>query len=109
MTSFISELRIEPSLLGEITMEMNMRNFIASAFVAASAALATAAIAANLSATGVITNVDAKGDAIALDDGKIYVLSEGVEAETLKAGEKVTVVFHVKSGKMIATSVKMVK
>jgi Cu/Ag efflux protein CusF len=88
---------------------MNMRNFVACALVAASATVAAVAFAADLSATGVIKNVNAKGDAITLDDGKIYTLSEGVEAETLKAGEKVSVVFHVKSGKMIATSVKIVK
>ena len=39
-------------------------------------------------ATGTIASVDKKGDSITLSDGKTFTLPEGIEAETLKVGEK---------------------
>ena len=86
-----------------------MRNFQALAFVAGTALFATAAMAAGMSATGVIKSVNMKLDAITLTDGSVYTLAEGFEAETFKAGEKVTVVYSMKHGKMIAASVKILK
>lgn len=76
---------------------------------AAASLLATAAFAADMSATGVVKSVDTKGDAITLVDGSVYILSEGFEAENFKAGEKVAIVFAMKNGKMIASSVKVMK
>jgi Cu/Ag efflux protein CusF len=87
--------------------EKNMRKVISIGLVAGLPLLATAAFAATMSATGVIKVVDTKGDSITLTDGKRYILSEGVEAESLKAGEKVSIIFHTKGGKMIATAVKV--
>ncbi len=78
-------------------------------FVAASSLLATAAFAANISATGVVKSVNTKGDSIKLVDGSVYILKEGFEAENFKAGEKVAIIFAMKNGKMIASSVKVVK
>ena len=46
------------------------------------------------SATGVVKNVDMKKDSITLSDGKVYILTEGFEAETFKAGEKVVMFYN---------------
>ena len=86
-----------------------MRKSYVPALVVCATLLATAAFAAGISATGVIKSVDKKGDAIILTDGKVYTLSEGFEAEKFKAGEKVAVIYDMKNGKMVATSVKIVK
>ncbi len=56
-------------------------------------------------ASGVIKQVDPKSDAITLQDGKTFTLGEGTEAESLKVGQKVTVTYELKSGKMVATKV----
>ena len=53
--------------------------------------------------------VDSKGDAITLDDGEVFVLAEGTEAESLKVGDRVTVTFKLKAGKMLATKVRTAK
>ena len=86
-----------------------MRNLFAPALAASAILLATTAFAASMSATGVIKSVNMKLDAITLADGSVYTLSEGFEAETFKAGEKVAVVYNMKHGKMMATSVKILK
>ena len=86
-----------------------MRKFFASVFAVSVALLATAAVAAALSATGVIKDVNMKKDSITLMDGSVYILAEGFEAETFKAGENVTIVYSLKNGKMIASSVKATK
>ena len=56
-----------------------------------------------------VKNVDMKKDSITLSDGKVYILTEGFEAETFKAGEKVAILFHGKGGRLFATSVKQLK
>lgn len=86
-----------------------MHKSLATAAVLGTVLLSSAALAATMSATGVIRKVDSKGDSITLKDGKVYMLSEKVEAETLKAGEKVTVTYEMKNHKMIAGSVKVMK
>ena len=59
--------------------------------------------------TGVIKQIDTKGDAIMLADGKTFSLSESVEAESLKVGQTVQVTYDVKGGKMVATKIDVVK
>ena len=71
--------------------------------------LATAPVALAATDIGVVKSVDSKGDAITLDDGKVFVLAEGTEAESVKVGSKVKVTFSVKSGKMVATKVEPAK
>ena len=78
-------------------------------FFAASCALASMAFAANTSANGVVKSVDTAKDSITLVDGNVYTLGEGFEAETFKPGQKVVIVFDTKNGKMMASSVKVVK
>lgn len=79
-----------------------MPTSFAAAAVFGTALLSSVALAATMSATGVIKAVDSKGDAITLKDGKVFMLSEKAEAETLKAGEKVPVTYEMKNHKMIA-------
>jgi Cu/Ag efflux protein CusF len=76
---------------------------------AATLLVATAAFSAGMSASGVVKSVDTRNDSITLVDGSAYTLGEGFEAETFKPGQKVTIVFQKKKGKMVASSVKVVK
>ncbi|BCP54865.1 hypothetical protein K32_34820 [Kaistia sp. 32K] len=76
------------------------------------AVLVTAGLAGPAAAAetqGTIKSVNPKTDSITLSDGKTFVLSEGVEAETLKAGEKVKVTYATTAGKMTASKVQIVK
>ena len=79
-----------------------------SAITAAAILLAglssTAAFAKTV--TGTIASVDKKGDAITLTDGKTFTLPEGIEAETLKPGEKVVVTYTTKGSKISVTSIR---
>ena len=77
--------------------------------IVASILLSTAALAAGTTAVGTVKSVDTNGDSITLNDGGVYILSEGFEAESFKPGQKVAISFKMKGGKMIATSVKMAK
>ena len=86
-----------------------MKKILIPAFVATIGLIATAAFAASMTANGVVKSVDTKGDSITLVDGSVYTLAEGFEAEKFVAGEKVTIIFKSKNGKMIATSVNVVK
>jgi Cu/Ag efflux protein CusF len=88
---------------------MIVKIFNLPTILATSCMLATVSLAAGTSANGVVKSVDTKGDSITLMDGSVYTLTEGFEAETFKPGQKVTVVFVIKNGKMMASSVKVVK
>jgi Cu/Ag efflux protein CusF len=78
------------------------------AIAAASLALiTTAAFAA--SDTGIIKHIDPNSDAITLDDGKTFILAEGTEAESLKIGQKVSVTYDMKAGKMVASKIVVTK
>ena len=58
---------------------------------------------------GVVKSIDVKHDSITLDDGKVFNLVEKVEAEQMKVGTKVQVTYRTKSGKLLATSIQVVK
>jgi hypothetical protein len=59
---------------------------------------------------GVVAKVNKKGDAITLSDGKVFGLPEGIEAESVKAGQHVRVVYTTnKAGKITVQSVTVVK
>jgi Cu/Ag efflux protein CusF len=73
--------------------------------IALAAALLTSGAALAATDTGTIKQIDPKSDAVTLDDGKTFTLAEGTEAESLKVGQTITVTYHVKSGKMVATKV----
>ena len=73
--------------------------------IALAAVLLTSGAALAATDTGKIKQIDPKSDAITLDDGKTFTLAEGTEAESLKVGQTVTVTYHLKSGKMMATKI----
>ena len=59
---------------------------------------------------GTIKTINKSGDSITLSDGKVFTLPEGIEAETLKVGERVHVVYSTNaSGKTTVSSVIPVK
>ena len=59
--------------------------------------------------SGTIKHIDPSSDAITLDDGKTFTLAEGIEAESLKIGQKVTVTYDMKAGKMVASKITIAK
>ncbi|TPL38933.1 DUF1344 domain-containing protein [Mesorhizobium sp. B2-4-6] len=69
-------------------------------------AIASAGVAHAKAITGTIASIDKKGDSITLSDGKTFSLPEGIEAETLKIGEKVMVTYSTKAGKLAASSIQ---
>ncbi|MBZ9703207.1 MULTISPECIES: DUF1344 domain-containing protein [unclassified Mesorhizobium] len=84
-----------------------MRKFVIAAATVLAAASSTAALARTVTST--IVNVDAKGDAITLADGKTLNLPEGIEVETLKPGKKVIVTYSTKSGKSLVSNIQPAK
>jgi hypothetical protein len=87
----------------------SMNKLLITTPIVASILLSTAALATGTTAVGTVKSVDTNGDSITLNDGGVYILSEGFEAESFKPGQKVAISFKMKGGKMIATSVKMAK
>ena len=67
--------------------------------------LASATGAFAKAATGTIASIDKKGDSFTLSDGKTFALPENIEVETLKVGEKVTITYSAKAGKLEASAV----
>ncbi|MFJ6328664.1 MULTISPECIES: DUF1344 domain-containing protein [unclassified Rhizobium] len=59
--------------------------------------------------TGTVEAIDKSHDSITLSTGQTFTLPEGIEAETLKVGEKITVVYSTKAGKLLAKSIKAAK
>jgi hypothetical protein len=84
-----------------------MRAFLLPAAAFAFFAMLPIGLAAT--ASGTVKSVNSKGDAITLDDGEVFVLAEGTEAESVKVGTKVKITFSMKSGKMVATKVEASK
>jgi hypothetical protein len=80
------------------------RSPISAAVIVLAVASSTTAFAATT--TGTITSVNQKSDSITLSDGKTFTLPEGIEAETLKPGEKVIVTYTMKKGKAAVSSIR---
>ncbi len=70
-------------------------------------AAATAAQAAE--STGTVQSVNTKTDAITLSDGMTYTLPEGIEAESLKVGEKIKITYSASKGHNKASSVAKIR
>ena len=68
-----------------------MKSSIISAALVFLIASATGAFAKD--DVGIIKTINKSGDSITLSDGKVFKLPEGIEAETLKVGERVRVVY----------------
>jgi hypothetical protein len=80
--------------------------FITTALL--SATLASGAFAA--ATTGTIKAINRAKDSITLVDGTVFRLPEGIEAESLKAGEKVMVTYTTtKAGTHKVTGIHAIK
>lgn len=84
---------------------MSLKRII-PAVVAASLLAGTAAFAASQSMNGAIKSIDAKQATITLATGETFQLPKGFNVKSLKAGEKVSVTYDTKDGKMVASEVK---
>jgi hypothetical protein len=85
--------------------------FMKKAVIVAAMVFATVASTAVLAKemTGTIKAIDKSKDSITLTDGKILTLPEGIEAETLKAGKKVTIVYSSKAGMLTVSDIHAAK
>ena len=79
-----------------------MRKLIVVTATVATLIAATNAQAAEM--TGTVSSVNTKTDSITLNDGKAYVLPEGIEAESVKVGENVKVTFTQSKGQNRASA-----
>jgi hypothetical protein len=66
-----------------------------------------AALAANVS--GTVTRIDARSDAITLDNGEVFTLPEDIEVESLKVGEKIEITYSGKPHHLRASQVRHIK
>ncbi|MFB9984369.1 DUF1344 domain-containing protein [Mesorhizobium kowhaii] len=83
------------------------KSVIATAIILA---LASSTGAFAKAVTGTIKSVDKNGDAITLSDGTKFTLPEGIEAETLKVGEKVVVTYSTTAaGKLKVSGIHQAK
>lgn len=69
----------------------------------------TAALAAAQTKTGEIKSTDTAKHELVLSSGDTFELGSGVKIDKLKAGEKVTVTYEMKDGKMLASKVHAAK
>ena len=65
----------------------------------------TAAMAATETKTGEIKSTDAAKHELVLSTGDTFELGSKVKIDKLKVGEKVTVTYEMKDGKMLASKV----
>lgn len=82
-----------------------MREFLLATAIAAVAA--TNAQAAET--TGTVRSVNTRSDSITLSDGTTYSLPEGIEAESVKVGEKVRIKFSASHNQNRASSLVKAK
>ncbi|MCX7888962.1 MAG: DUF1344 domain-containing protein [Rhodobacteraceae bacterium] len=81
-----------------------MRKFILPAILAVSVGLTGAAFASTTT-MGTIKSIDTKAMSVTLDNGQVYLLPPGFKLNTLKVGEKVSVIWTEKNGKYEASAV----
>ncbi len=82
-----------------------MRKFLLATAIAAVAA--TNAQAAET--TGTVRSVNTRSDSVTLSDGTTYSLPEGIEAESVKVGEKVRIKFSSSHNQNRASSLVKAK
>ncbi len=76
--------------------------YVIGAFVAL-AMLGVAGLASAAEVTGKLAAMD--GNRIMLEDGTIFVLAQGVSAESLTPGTTVVITYEEKDGQMVATAI----
>jgi hypothetical protein len=77
--------------------------------LATAAALASTGAAFAKAVTSTIGSVDKNGDSVTLSDGMKFTLPEGIEAESLKVGEKVIITYELKHGKRVVSNIRQAK
>jgi hypothetical protein len=85
-----------------------MKKLIASTLIALPL-LTTAALAAAQTDTGVIKRLSTSKGTLELSDGRTFSVPKSIKLGAFKANEKVTVVYTLANGKMMATSVAAAK
>lgn len=83
------------------------KNRLVSAVVA-SLLLTSAAFAALTTESGLIKSLDVTKHQIVLDSGKTFD-APAIELKTFKVGDRVTISFEMKDGKMVADKVEAAK
>lgn len=81
-----------------------MRKAIVAAALAASF-ISSAALAASQTDTGAIKALSTKKHQLTLTDGKMFELPAKWKSAGYKVGDKVTVTYELKAGKMMATEI----
>ncbi|WP_250889238.1 DUF1344 domain-containing protein [Mesorhizobium sp. dw_380] len=94
---------------GSLRSQISLTILLAFSSAATVLAIASARGAYARATTGTIASIDKKGDSITMADGKTFSLPEGIEAETLTVGEKVTVTYTTKAGKLAASAIQPAK
>ena len=87
---------------------MMSRKLRASVVVAGLVLASSAAFAAAQMMTGEVKSIDAPKNHLVLSSGETFGLAKDVDATKLKPGEKVSVTFDMKNGKMRASKVDVV-
>ncbi|MCB1481713.1 MAG: DUF1344 domain-containing protein [Rhodobiaceae bacterium] len=65
--------------------------------------LVTGATFAAEMAAGTVAEVNTETREVTLDDGKVFVLGDSVDIETVKAGSTVELTYDMMDGKMVVT------
>ena len=71
--------------------------------------IAGTALAATLSASGVIKSIDTAKNDIVLNTGETFMLPAKFDMRSIKVGEKVSINYQKRGGQMVATTVAAAK
>ena len=82
-----------------------MRRFLIPVLLISAVGLSGAAFAAS-TANGAIKSIDTKAMSVTLDNGTVYMLPKGFKIDSVKVGEKVSVLWTEQGGKYEASEVK---
>jgi hypothetical protein len=82
---------------------------VASALVVGLTLLSSAALAAAQTKTGEVKSTDATKHELVLSTGDTFELGSNIKIDKLKVGDKVTVTYDMKDGKMVASKVHHTK
>jgi hypothetical protein len=85
------------------------KKLLAPAALVGIALLSSAAFAAAQTKTGEIKSTDAAKHELVLSSGETFEVGSAIKLDTFKAGDKVTVTYDMKDGKMVASKVHTTK
>lgn len=81
------------------------RRLLLPAAVLSIAAISTAALAASQTKTGEIKSTDSSKHELVLSSGETFDVAKTIKIDKFKVGDKVTVTYATKDGKMVASKV----